>query len=417
MDTIGVILAGSRRPEVSALTASLSGGAGATILAPGMPRTDPRTAALLNAIAGRSVELCDGLRGVQPSVQLVPGLLALAEQRGGDGMSLMTGFLAGYEVAGRLASGFTPRAFAHPNGQLALLACAAAGARFQGFDGPSVSRAMRIATTMLMAPSYLNTVAGATALNLPAGVSATATILAPALADAGYVALDDAIEDALARMVGAGFDPSHLAADLGEDWQIMGNYFRFHACCNPIHAALDCLIDVLDQLRPAPEAIDRIDVATFAFAAVMRDPAPANYFASKYSLPHAAATLIVRGGLGFDELDDSALEDPGIAALRPRVHVTEDAALTALAPALRPARVTLRLKDGREATAARDVSRRDQERPDPEADLRAKFRLLAATVLTDAGVRAVEEAVDRVETWQGVEDLLEPLRRHAIAVS
>jgi MmgE/PrpD N-terminal domain len=64
LDTLGVMLAGSERPEVRALTARLAGSAsiGATVLARGWPVTDSRTAALLNGIAGRSIELCEGLR-------------------------------------------------------------------------------------------------------------------------------------------------------------------------------------------------------------------------------------------------------------------------------------------------------------------------------------------------------------------
>jgi 2-methylcitrate dehydratase PrpD len=81
LDTVGVILAGSLRPEVQNLRAALitNGETGATLLAPGMQATDPGNAAMLNAIAGRSIELCDGLLGVQPSVQIVPGLLAIGE--------------------------------------------------------------------------------------------------------------------------------------------------------------------------------------------------------------------------------------------------------------------------------------------------------------------------------------------------
>lgn len=414
LDTVGVILAGSLRPEVRTLSASLAGtgGTGATLLAPGMAATDPRTAATLNAVAGRAIELCDGLRGVQPSVQLIPGLLAVAEQRQCTGRDLLTAFLAGYEVAGRLASGFTPRPYAHPNGQLALLACAAAGARLHGMDGTAISRSIRIATTMLMVPSYTNTVAGATALNLPAGLSACAAVLAPELALAGYTAEPEAVEHALGTMVGSRFDPAGLADRLGADWQIAGSYFRFYACCNPIHPALDCLQDVLSVLRPAPAAIERIDVATYAFAAVMRNPEPENYFASKYSLPHAAAVLAVRGGLGFADLDDSALTDTAIAALRHRVHVTEDPAMSARVPAARPARVTVTLNDGQQATADRDMSRRDAELPDPEQDVRAKFRHLAGTVLTEEGVAAVEHAIDHSDAWTSVMDLIEPLRRH-----
>jgi 2-methylcitrate dehydratase PrpD len=414
LDTVGVMLAGSLRPEVEGLRANLvaSGGTGATVLAPGMPTTDPRTAALLNAIAGRSVELCDGLRGVQPSVQIVPGILALGEARNSSGMALLEAFLLGYEVAGRLGAGFTPRAFAHPNGQIALLACAAAGARLCGLDGPGISRAMRIAATMLMAPSYTNTTVGATALNLPAGQSAVAAVLAPALASAGYAAEEDAIEHALGNMVGAGFDSAGVTDGLGEDWQIGGSYFRFYACCNPIHTALDCLRDVLDVLRPEPAAIQRIDVQTYAFASVMRNVEPPNYFASKYSLPHAAAVLAVRGGLGFAQLDDSALTDPVIAELRRTVHVSEDPAMTARVPAARPARVSVTLHDGRQASAAREMSWRDDAQPDPEPDLRAKFQELAGVVLTDAGVGAVERAIGRAEDWTSVAHLTDLLRRH-----
>ncbi len=415
LDTVGVVLAGSVRPEVQALRAGLAGtgGAGATLLAAGMPATDPRTAALLNAIAGRSVELCDGLRGVQPSVQMVPGLLALGEQRGSSGKELLSAFLAGYEVAGRLAYGFTPRAYAHPNGQLAVLACAAAGARLHRLDAAGVSRTMRIATAMLMNPSYNHTVAGATALNLPAGQSAVATVLAPALTLAGYEALDNAVEEALGQMVGIGFDPAKVTAGLGSGWQIAESYFRFYACCNPIHPALDCLKDALVSLKPSVEAIDRIDVETYAFASVMRNPDPPNYFASKYSLPHAAAVLAVRGGLGFADLDDSSLTDLSIAALRHRVHVSEDKAMTARVPAERPARVTVTLKDGRTASAMRAMSRRDEEQPDPELDVRTKFRELAGTVLTEAGIGAVERTIDHAEDWSSIAELTVLLRREA----
>ena len=55
LDTLGVILAGAQRPEVRELRARLSAtaGTGATVFAPGWPTNDPRTAALLNGIAGR----------------------------------------------------------------------------------------------------------------------------------------------------------------------------------------------------------------------------------------------------------------------------------------------------------------------------------------------------------------------------
>jgi 2-methylcitrate dehydratase PrpD len=416
LDTRGVVLAGGERPEVRQVRERLAAtsGAGATVYARGWPRHDPRTAALLNGIAGRSIELCEGLRlaSSQAAMQVLPGVLAVGEHAQRPGRELLAALLLGYDVAGRFAAGFTPRPLAHQNGQVSLLAAAAAGARLRGLDAAGISGAMRIATTLLLTPSYTNAVAGATTLNVAGGMSGFAAALVPELALAGFEAQEDAIEEALGQLVGSGFKPDGLLDELGTRWEITRNYFRLYACCNPIHPALDCLREALGELRPSPDQVGRIDIATYRFASVMRNPDPPNYFASKYSLPHAAAVMVVKGNAGFAELDDAAVKDPVIAALRQLVHVAEDPAMSAVAPRLRPARVTLTLADGRQVTKACDSHRGDFLRPFSEAEIRAKFRELASVVLTPEGVSRVEDAVDRCEDWPSVDVLTELLRRH-----
>src|SRR6266436_1435631 len=416
LDTLGVILAGSERPELRQLRERLAAtaGIGATVYARGWPAHDPRTAALLNGIAGRSIELCEGLRLVsgRAAMQVLPGVLAVGEHARSPGRELLAALVLGYDVAGRLAGGFAPRPLAHQNGQVSLLAAAAAGARLHGLDAAGVSRTMRIATTLLLTPSYTNAVAGATTLNVAGGMSGFAGALAPELALAWFEAQPDAIEEALGQLVGGGFTPEGLVDELGTRWEITRNYFRLYACCNPIHPALDCLRDALAELRPNPDQIESIDIATYRFASVMRNPDPPNYFASKYSLPHAAAVMVVRGNAGFKELDDGALQDPAIAALRQRVHVTEDPAMSAVAPRLRPARVSVTLTDGRQATRAGDSYRGDFQRPFAESEIREKFHELAGVVMTPEGVSRVEDAVDRCEAWESVDELTELLRRH-----
>jgi 2-methylcitrate dehydratase PrpD len=357
--------------------------------------------------------LCEGLRFVsgQAAMQVLPGVLAVGEAARSSGREMLAALILGYDVVGRLAGGFTPRPLAHQNGQVALLAAAAAGARLAGLDAAGVSRAMRIATTLLLTPSYTNAVAGATALNVAGGMSGFAAALAPELAQAGFGAQEDAVEEALGQLVGGGFTPDGILDELGTRWEITRNYFRLYACCNPIHPALDCLAAVLGELRPRPDQVERIDVATYRFASVMRNPDPANYFASKYSLPHAAATMVVRGGAGFAALDDTALSDPVIAALRHRVQITEEPAMSAVAPRLRPARVTVTLTDGRQATHSCDSHRGDFQHPFAEPEIRDKFRELAATVLTPAGVADVESAIDGCEDWTSVGELTALLRR------
>src|SRR5437867_1646958 len=321
LDTLGVTLAGSVQPEVAGVRARLTatGGRGATVYAPGWPTTDPRTAALLNGLAGRSIELCEGHRYVscQGAVQILP-----------------------------------------------------------------------------------------TALNVAGGMSGFAGVLAPELALAGVAAQPNAIEEAFGRLVGDGFRPEALTEELGQRWEIARNYFRLRACCNPIYAALDALESILTEEKPLPESIARVDVATYRFAANMREPAPINYFAAKYSLPHAAAALILRGNAGYHAFTEEAVADPAIAAIRRRVAVREDPALNASVPRLKPARVTVTFTDGRQVTRLRESARSDFQDPYREDEVRAKFRELAGVVLSPGAVTRVEELVERLDELERLSDLV-----------
>ena len=179
-----------------------------------------------------------------------------------------------------------PRPLAHQNGQASLLGAAAAGARVRGMDAAEVSRAMRIATTLLLTPSYTNAVAGATTLNVAGGMSGFVGALAPELVLAGFEAQDDAIEEALGqagrRRLQARRPARRARHALGDHAQLFPPLRLLQS--HPSRARLRCR-RCSRSCSPRPDDIERIDVATYRFASVMRNPDPPNYFASKYSLP------------------------------------------------------------------------------------------------------------------------------------
>jgi 2-methylcitrate dehydratase PrpD len=414
LDTLGVILAGSVQPEVAGVRARLTatGGRGATVYAPGWPMTDPRTAALLNGLAGRSIELCEGHRYVscQAAVQVLPTVLASAESLERSGQEALTALILGYDVAARVAAALTARPLAHQNGQAPLLGAVGAGARLRGLTGDQTSLALRIGAILVLTPGYTNAVAGATALNVAGGMSGFAGALAPELALAGVAAQPNAIEEAFGQLVGDGFRPDAVTEELGQRWEIARNYFRLRACCNPIYAALDALEEILTELRPRPDDIARIEVETYRFAVNMREPDPLNYFAAKYSLPHAAAALVLRGTAGYRAFTEETVRDPAIAAFRRRITVREDPELSAQVPRLKPARVTVTLSDGRRVTRLRESARGDFQDPYSEGEIRGKFRELAGVVLSPDTVSRVEAAVDRLDELHRLNDFVATLR-------
>jgi 2-methylcitrate dehydratase PrpD len=138
----------------------------------------------------------------------------------------------------------------------------------------------------------------------------------------------------------------------------------------------------------------------------MREPDPINYFAAKYSLPHATAALIVRGSAGYHAFTDEAVRDPAIAAARRKVTVREDPALNASVPRLKPARVTVTFTDGRQVTRLRESARGDFQDPYRDDEVRAKFRELAGVVLRRDAVTRVEALVERLDELPRLSDLI-----------
>jgi 2-methylcitrate dehydratase PrpD len=142
----------------------------------------------------------------------------------------------------------------------------------------------------------------------------------------------------------------------------------------------------------------------------MRNPDPVNYFAAKYSLPHAAAALVLRGTAGYHAFTDEAVGDPAIAAFRRKITVSEDPELSAHVPRLKPARVTVTFTDGRRTTRSRESARGDFQDPYSEAEIRAKFRELAELVLSPGGVTRIESLVDRLDHLPRLNDFVAALR-------
>ena len=120
-------------------------------------------------------------------MQILPGVLARGEAaRSERPRACSRRSSLGYDVGARLGRGdedAAARAPERPGG--AAGRCRRAERACAGWMPPTTSRAMRIAATLVLTPSYNNAVGGATALNVAGGMSGFAARLAPELALAG----------------------------------------------------------------------------------------------------------------------------------------------------------------------------------------------------------------------------------------
>src|SRR5260370_224957 len=154
LDYYGVALAGADDPLATILLDELSEAGGATqaSVIGRKERLPALSAALVNGAPGHALDYDDvnlAMPG-HPSVAILPGLLALAEQRQSSGREVVTAFVAGYETACRIGSALRPghydRGF-HATSTVGCLGAAAACARLLGLDAEVTARALGIAGT------------------------------------------------------------------------------------------------------------------------------------------------------------------------------------------------------------------------------------------------------------------------------
>lgn len=393
-DTMGVMIGGGRRPEArrlveaGPLSPSWRTGEGAQLLvagagsAPG--RADAERAAFANATAGTFLELDEGYRPTgHPAIHVLPAALAAAQVLRRSGRELVTAFLAGYEVTAALFERYRLTYPLHPHGHLGAVGAAVAVAALRGVD-PVVPA--RIAASTPLLATWQPCFEGATVRNTYTGHAAASGVAAHRLAEAGFTGSREALDAAMGDLAGgvAGDRPEVSPAAP----RITRNYLKLHSACALTHTALDAVA----ELPPvAWEKVDTVLVETVANNLKVARSAVDNDLSTRFSLPYAVATALVRGSTGPDAFG----YDPEVAAVADKVTVRVADDLEAGWPERAPARVTV-VEDGRRHTATVDNPLGHHSRPASPERLAEKFRMLVG--------QHADELLHRLTTLEQVAD-------------
>jgi 2-methylcitrate dehydratase PrpD len=413
-DTLGVMLAGATLPEVKGLAAQASalGGSGRSTIMGRKEGTSAHFAALVNGAGAVSLELDEGNQYAinHPGVHLLPAAFALAEDRKTSGVELLTAFLAGYEVAVRVGRATHLRQAVHPFGTHAILGTAAAASRLLKLDVDEIVQALNLAAGTCIASSQTAANAGASVRNLVTGLTNHHGLLAPILVRAGFTGEAGSPKIVFGRILGDSFKEEGLGDDLGREFYITRNYFKLRACSRWNHAPIEAVARLTERASLRPEDVDQITVWTYDPATRLSWSNPVNGYAGKHSIPYNVAVRLVLGHNDLEAYSEAAVSNPQVQEMTRRVVVREDPNLTAMLPDVRPARVEVKLKDGKTLVETVERPPGGFDHPYSEEELLKKFRRLAGMTLAEPAVGLLEKMIAKIEDLEDV-TLLSPLLR------
>ena len=415
LDWFGCALAGSREPlSLILIHETAARETGEATLAGRPERTTPLTAALVNGAMSHALDFDDThwLMNGHPSVPVVPGVLALAEQEGCDGAAFLAAVIAGIEFECRLGALIGAPHYAagfHATGTLGTFGAAAAASHLLGLDRVGWCHAIGLAGTQA---AGLKSGFGTMAKPLHAGRAASNGLLAALLARGGFTGNPAIIETAqgfAATHAGGAIDAGRLVR-IGEHWLITETLFKYHASCYLTHAPIEAASHLRAQGLGAEE-IESVQVHGSTTCVGVCDIAePSTGLEGKFSLRATTAMAL----LGDDTSDPATFNDERMRAhdlrtLRDRVVFSPELGL----PATR-ATVIVRAK-GRELTAEADTGQPASDLDAQWSKLSAKFFSLAEPVISRENAKALRGAVAEIEDVPSVRDLASLLRPAATA--
>jgi 2-methylcitrate dehydratase PrpD len=408
LDYFGVALAGAGDELVRLVFDELAeaGGASQASVIGHQTRLPALSAALVNGAAGHALDYDDVNMAMpgHPSVAILPGLLALAEQSRSSGRDVITSFVAGYETACRIGAALQPGHYNlgfHSTGTVGAFGAAAACARLLGLDANATAIALGIAGTQA---AGLKSQFGTMCKPFHAGKAAQNGLLAARLAARGFSSRADIVEcvQGFAQTHGPNFSPEAALVTPEAGLHLFANLFKYHAACYLTHAPIECARRLREEHRLTPDAVAGIALRLDASCErVCNITAPVDGLQSKFSLRQTVAMALA----GIDTASLSAYGaanacDAGLVGLREQVEIDWQNSWPQTL-----AELEIELTDGRRLTARHDAGIPAVDIADQGRRLAAKFDALVEPVLGVPRTRELRETIAGLDRLADIAEL------------
>ena len=414
LDTLAAMVSGSRLlPGRKAISYVKSlGGAKEACVVGSRIVTNAVNAALANGMCAHADETDDSHAAslTHPGCGVVPAALAMAEREQRGGAALLRAVALGYDVGCRLTLSLDPYRFreaghsTHSFGP--TFGAAAACAALAGLKAPQVRHVLSYAAQQasgiscwMRDPEHIEK-----AFDF-GGMPARNGVTAAAMAAHGLSGVEDVFCGERSFFVAYPGDPQALVRGLGETFEILNASIKRWSVGSPIQAPLDSLVELMKE-RFAVADVKSIVVRVAHQGANTVD----NRDMPDICMQHMCAVMLLDGTVSFrSSHDERRMRDRRVAAVRQKVQLLGDDAMTAAMPS-RQGVVELELADGRRLRHHTRAVRGTPDNPMTRAEVDEKSYDLLAPVIGRGRARKLCDGVWNLDEIDDVRSLRPLLR-------
>jgi 2-methylcitrate dehydratase PrpD len=386
VDYFAVTLAGSQEPIAKSLRSYLLNEKGQSTVMGCSYRTSLEAAAFANGTLGHALDYDDVKSNIgHASVTIAPALLALGETLGSSGLDVLTAFVAGFEISCRIANSVESlhsQQGWHTTSTCGVFGATAACGKLLGLDRETLLGALGIAASFA---SGLRRNMGTPTKPVHAGQAAQNGLKAARLASSEIHGDREIFsgKGSFGDVFSSPHDKEKLLSGLGQKFEILNNGFKLYPCCASAHAAIDAVLQLKEEHRLTPEAVESIRVGTVPLGLDnLAYNQPRDTSECRFSMPFCVALALVDGRVDLENFSDERLADDRMKHLMPRVTTYIDPEMASLGyRGTGNANLTVTTTKGQVFQKRVDAAKGRPSNPLSDNELRKKFMTCANRAL------------------------------------
>lgn len=383
-------------------------------------RSSAELAALVNGLSMHAMDYDDtqlstnrdSVYGLltHPTTPVLGAASAAAELVGASGRDLLLAYVAGVEVACRIADAANPRHYNegfHSTGTIGALGAAAATGKLLGLSREQMLQGLGIAAPL--GGGYRENF-GTMTKPLHAGQAAQAGVFASRLAREGFTAATNILEAKRGFYNAAcdGYEPSRIDGRLGDPFFFddPGISIKPYPSGSLSHPGQDAVIDLVREHDVSPEDVEEAIAGTNSVMPnALIYSMPQTALEAKFSFPFFLAIAILRRRAGIAEFKDEVVLSEEVQEMMRRCHHVVDDEIDAQGFQHLDTRIIIRLKDGQVLEKVERAATGHPLKPMSPEQMQDKFLECARLAVDEESAQQAARLVWGIEDLERIEKL------------
>ena len=373
--------------------------------------TTPELAAFANGTMVRYLDYNDTYLSLEPAhpSDNIPAAVAVTQKTRKTGKDLILATVIGYEIQCRLCDAASLRAGGWDHVTYGALSSALLAGKLWGLSEEALEHTLGLAGVCNIATRQTRTGQISDWKACAFANAARNGVFAADLARRGMTGPHEIFEGpkGLMKQLNLG-GLKNLTLGSGGDFMIDKTYIKFWPAEYHSQSAIDAVL----QLRPKVlgKKIEKIHIKSFeaAVSIIGSEPEkrrPTSRETADHSLSYCCAAALIDGDVTLETFDEHRLNDPRLLDLIDRTTIVEDPSCNAGYPKGIPNDITITCADGTAAQKRVDYPRGHAGNPMTDEEVVAKFRRMAAGVLSNGTAESVLDQAWNLEKLKDVTPL------------